>query len=247
MATQSNDPADQAASLLETAQRVTVLTGAGVSAESGVPTFRGEDGLWHGRRPEEVATPQAFLENPEDVWEFYFWRRENLASIQPNPAHHTLASWETRFPSFQLITQNVDGLHAAAGSRNVIRLHGSIWRVRCTSCRREAERREPLDRPIPYCPDCGEALRPAIVWFGEPLELESLEASMMHTRECDLFLSIGTSALVQPAASLPVMALESGATVIEINPEPTPLSGLATVCLRGPAGQVLPDLEARIS
>jgi len=238
---------DKAASLLAGAGRVTAMTGAGVSAESGVPTFRGEGGLWKGRRPEEVATPEAFAADPEDVWEFYFWRRGMIAALEPNPGHYTLARWQERFDTFRLVTQNVDGLHGAAGSTGHLEIHGCLWRLRCIDCGREEERRDEPEGPIPLCPACRGTLRPAVVWFGEALDPAVLQESFRWAADCDVFLSIGTSSLVQPAASLPLLARDAGTPIIEINPDPTPLSPLADVCLRGPSGTVLPALEERLA
>ena len=224
--------------------RVAVLTGAGVSAESGVPTFRGEKGLWRRYRPEELATPEAFARDPKLVWEWYDWRRQLIARCEPNAAHRTLAEMEEFFPNFTLITQNVDGLHQAAGSKRVLELHGNIWRVRCTAEGTVTENREvPLKEIPPRC-GCGALLRPDVVWFGEPLPAEALEAAYRAAQNCDVMLVIGTSAVVQPAASLPIVALRSGTYVIEINPQETPLSPLVHESIRGPAGVELPKLWA---
>jgi NAD-dependent deacetylase len=235
-----------------------VLTGAGVSAESGVPTFRGQGGLWRSHRPEELATPQAFRRDPELVWQWYNWRRELIGACQPNAAHVTLAEMESAAEpasaadsaagaseagrSFVLITQNVDGLHRLAGSRNVLELHGNIWRQRCTrGCQPPwTDRRVPLPQIPPRCPDCGALARPDVVWFGESLPVEVLEAALAAARCCQLMLVVGTSALVQPAASLPLLALERGAHVIEINPQPTPLSDAVHEVIRQPAAVALP-------
>jgi NAD-dependent deacetylase len=237
---------DQAADLLRQAKRVCVLTGAGVSAESGVPTFRGAHGLWKGFRAEQLATPEAFASDPPLVWKFYNWRRELLADVRPNPGHTALATMETILPRVDLITQNVDGLHQAAGSRNVIELHGNLWHVRCVACsyrRRAVGEKLP---PEPRCPDCGDWLRPGVVWFGELLPADALEAARRATDACDLMLVVGTSAVVQPAASMADWAGQHGAALIEVNPEATPLSSRATICLAGASGQVLPRLLARL-
>ena len=225
------------------ARRVVVLTGAGVSAESGVPTFRdAQTGLWADFKPEELATPQAFRRNPKLVWEWYAWRRVKVHSVEPNAGHHALAELEARVPEFTLITQNVDGLHQRAGSKNVIELHGNITRVKCF---REGtivrEWRDDGEVP-PRCPHCGDYLRPDVVWFNESLPEGAFETAETKSREGDLFLSIGTSSVVYPAAMLPEIALNSGATVIEINPEETPLTHLMTHSVRGQAGVVLPEL-----
>mgnify|MGYP003868996105 CR=1 FL=1 len=223
------------------------MTGAGVSAESGVPTFRGSGGLWEGRRAEELATPEAFARDPVLVWRFYEERRRRLTTVTPNPAHHVLAAWQERFDRYALITQNVDGLHAVAGSRQVLELHGNIWRVRCTGCRREREDRTvPFPELPPRCPACGEVERPAVVWFGEELPLATFEAAAEAAASADALVVVGTSAVVYPAAGLVTVAARAGAAVIEINPEPSALAGHATVALRGPAGAVLPVLAARL-
>ncbi|HEY75618.1 MAG TPA: NAD-dependent deacylase [Thermoflexia bacterium] len=219
---------------------VVVLTGAGISAESGVPTFRGPEGLWRSFRPTDLATPEAFRRDPALVWEWYDWRRQRIAACQPNPAHRVLAEMEAVIPDFTLITQNVDGLHQAAGSRNVLELHGNIWQVRCTTCRWSGEdRRVPLPEIPPRC-RCGGLLRPDVVWFGESLPPHILEAAWEATSRCQVMLVIGTSAVVQPAASLPVTAKRNGAYLIEVNPAETPLTPLADEVLRGPAGETIP-------
>jgi NAD-dependent deacetylase len=221
---------------------VAVLTGAGISAESGVPTFRGEGGLWRNFRAEQLATPEAFRRDPALVWEWYNWRRGLIDSCAPNAAHATLAEMEAALPDLTLITQNVDGLHQAAGSRNVLELHGDIWRMRCTGCGRVSEdRRVPLPEIPPRCPECGALLRPDVVWFGESLPLEVLDAAWAAAARCRLMLVVGTSAVVQPAASLPIVALRNGARLVEVNPAETPLSAHAHETLRGPAAEVLPE------
>ena len=220
---------------------VAVLTGAGVSAESGVPTFRGERGLWRSFRPEQLATPEAFLRDPALVWEWYDWRRGLIGACVPNAAHQTLAEMEATLPDFTLITQNVDGLHQAAGSRNVLELHGNIRRMRCTRCERTSEdHRVPLPEIPPRCSQCGALLRPDVVWFGESLPSQVLEAAWAAAARCRLMLVVGTSALVQPAASLPLVALRNGARLVEVNPAETPLSPHAHEILHGPAAEVLP-------
>lgn len=221
---------------------VVALTGAGASAESGVPTFRGEDGLWRRFRAEDLATPQAFERDPALVWEWYAWRRELIAACKPNPAHRILAEMERAFSRFLLVTQNVDGLHQQAGSRRVVELHGSIWRVRCTRDGRVFEdRRVPLPEMPPRC-ECGALLRPDVVWFGEMLPHEALRQATDAAEACDVMLVAGTSALVHPAASLPWIAKRAGARLIVVNPEPTPLSDIADEVWMGPAGEALPKL-----
>jgi len=225
------------------AQRVVVLTGAGVSSESGVPTFRGKDGLWRNFRAEELATPHAFQEDPRLVWEWYNWRRELIAPLKPNPAHRMIARFEEHFPQFTLITQNIDGLHQQAGSKNVIELHGNIWRVRCTREGIVTENQEvPLSEIPPKC-HCGALLRPDVVWFGEALPEDALQGAISSASQCQIMLVVGTSAVVQPAASLPIIAKEHGASVIEVNLEPTPITPLADQSLLGPAGEILPQFE----
>ena len=230
------------------ASSVCVLTGAGVSRESGVPTFRGEDGLWRKYRVEDLSTPEAFARDPVLVWEWYAWRRELISQAQPNAAHLALVDLESSVLSrpnghFTLITQNVDGLHERAGSRNVLRLHGSLWHLRCSRCGVEREdRRVPLDPLPPRC-DCSGLLRPAVVWFGEPLPDQEWAQATLAAAHADVFLVVGTSALVYPAASLPWAAKQSGARLVEINPDPTPLSDVADCVLRGSACDVLGRLK----
>src|SRR5688572_7507174 len=210
---------------LSAAQRVTVLTGAGVSAESGVPTFRDAlTGLWAKFKPEELATPSAFRREPRLVWEWYAWRRELVAKANPNPAHIALVEWEKRVPSFTLITQNVDDLHRRAGSRNVIELHGNITRTKCFDENVIVKNWPDTDEIPPRCPRCGGFLRPDVVWFGEAMPGEETSRAFAASAQCDVFLSIGTSAVVHPAASLPFHPLEHGPTVIEINHDPTLLT-----------------------
>jgi len=229
---------------LKQARSVAVLTGAGVSAESGVPTFRGADGLWKRHRAESLATPEAFASDPKLVWEWYDWRRSVLSGVKPNAGHYALAELEKRTPNFTLITQNVDGLHELAGSRNVLRVHGSIWMLRCLECGREQEdRRTPLPEIPPRCA-CGGMLRPGVVWFGEALPAAVWRAAETAARSCDLLLVIGTSALVYPAAGLAHLAKSSGARVVEINVAETPLSREIDEFLLGPSGELLPQLIA---
>jgi len=228
---------------LANAKRVTVLTGAGVSAESGVPTFRdAQTGLWANFKPEELATPQAFRRNPKLVWEWYEWRRKRVADVQPNPAHLALAEMDERFPHFQIITQNVDGLHQRAGSRNVIELHGNITRTKCFDEGTIISNWPDTSDVPPKCPNCGGLLRPDVVWFEEPMPEAEMERATQASTQCDIFFSIGTSAVVFPAASLPFEALRCGATTVEINPEPTPFTPEAHFALAGAAGLILPAL-----
>lgn len=218
-----------------------VLTGAGISAESGVPTFRGEDGLWKSFRAEELATPGAFARDPVLVWEWYDWRRALVAKVEPNAAHYALAGLEAAHPEMTLITQNVDGLHALAGSTRVLELHGSIWRVRCTGCGALREDRTvPLDIP-PKCA-CGALLRPDVVWFGEQLPVGVIEDAFASAAAADFVLVVGTSGVVQPAASLAVRAKSAGAFVVEINIDTTPLTDVADVFLEGGVAEMVPAL-----
>lgn len=226
-----------------------VLTGAGISAESGVPTFRGENGLWRQYRAEELATPVAFRQDPKLVWEWYDWRRGLISKCLPNAAHHTLVLMENHVPDFTLITQNVDGLHHLAGSRNVVELHGNIWRMRCTRrCRPNWEDRTvPLPQHPMHCPTCGALARPDVVWFGEPLRAEVLEAAWTASERCQTMVVVGTSAVVHPAASLPITARQAGAALVEINPRSTPISLLADETIREPAAVALPQWWARVA
>jgi NAD-dependent protein deacetylase/lipoamidase len=224
-----------------------VLTGSGVSAESGVPTFReAQTGLWARFDPQELATPEAFERDPKLVWDWYEWRRKLVAEASPNPGHAAIAEMERLFPDFTLITQNVDGLHQRAGSREVIELHGNILRTKCSVEDMVVDEYEEGEIP-PLCPSCGAPLRPDVVWFGEMLPYEALDVASEAARRSDVFLSVGTSSLVYPAAALPFDALESGATLLEINPGETPLTPHADYTFRGPAGEVLPRLVAQLS
>lgn len=243
MITQTSSLARARASIGQ-ASAVAVLTGAGISQESGVPTFRGAGGLWRSFRAEDLATPEAFARDPKLVWEWYDWRRGIIAKAEPNAGHRALAEFEQRVESFLLITQNVDGLHERAGSRKLAKLHGDIWQVRCTRCgRRQRNLEVPLEPLPPRCP-CGALLRPDVVWFGEGLPEDVWQKAIEATRQAQVFLVVGTSALVHPAAALPQVALASGATLVELNPDPTPLSERAHFSLRGKAGELLPELLA---
>lgn len=227
---------------LHQARRVAVLTGAGVSAESGVPTFRGADGLWRQYRAEDLATPEAFVRDPKLVWEWYDWRRQLIARCHPNPAHLSIAFLERQAPEFLLITQNVDGLHRLTGSVGMVELHGNLWRVRCLQDGRITERLDiPLETIPPRC-ECGGLLRPDVVWFGEALPSDALQQAFEAAESCDVFLVVGTSAVVQPAASLPRVARNKGAYVVEVNLEPTPLAPIAHESHHGRAGEILPRL-----
>ena len=237
------------AAALATANRVVALTGAGVSAESGVPTFRDAlSGLWARYDPLELATPSAFERNPKLVWDWYASRREALHTVAPNPGHHALVDIEHRAPSFLLATQNVDGLHARAGSRALVELHGNLARVRCSRDGRVVERWDEPDgnEPAmpPRCPDCGAFLRPDVVWFDEALPAEALERADDAARHCDLMIVAGTSAEVYPAAELPRTAMAAGAIVVEVNPHETPITRLAAYAIAARSGVALPALVA---
>ncbi len=228
---------------LRDARSVAVLTGSGVSAESGVPTFReAQTGLWARFDPQELATPEAYARDPRLVWEWYTWRRELVDAAAPNPGHEALAEIERHVPQFVLITQNVDGLHRRAGSQDVVELHGNIRRSKCSREGVIAEPREDDTGVPPSCPRCGASLRPDVVWFGESLPADAMAEAFDAARTCDLFISAGTSGLVQPAASLPFEALNAGAVVVEVNPSETPLTRHADYALRGLAGEALPAL-----
>jgi NAD-dependent deacetylase len=218
------------------------LTGAGISAESGLPTFRGPGGIWEGRSPLDLATPEAFRADPSTVWRFYAWRREQAANARPNAAHRALAALETAKQEMLLITQNVDGLHERSGSRRMVRLHGSLWRLRCVAEGTEREdTRVDLGSLPPRC-ECGDLLRPGVVWFGETLPPSALREAEEASRRAKVMLVVGTSSLVHPAADLPRIARAAGAYVVEVNPEETPLSASVDERLAGPAGQILPAL-----
>ncbi|MBZ5726534.1 MAG: NAD-dependent deacylase [Acidobacteriia bacterium] len=233
---------DQAREWLHAADAVAILTGAGISAESGIPTFRGPGGLWNNYKPEDLATPEAFARDPRLVWEWYNWRRELIAKAAPNAAHRALVQLEIRKPRFTLITQNVDGLHDRAGSGKILKLHGDIWRMRCTVCGANwPDRRVPLPKLPPHCA-CGGLTRPGVVWFGEPLPDGMMKEAEHAAASAQVFLVIGTSAVVYPAASLIPYAKQAGAKVIEINTEPTAYSDMVDCALLGPAGELLPRL-----
>lgn len=251
---------DRAAAIIRRATSLVVLTGAGISAESGVPTFRGAGGLWKTFRPEDLASPPAFARDPATVWEWYRWRRRKIAGARPNPGHAALVRMEARCAHFDLVTQNVDGLHRRAGSRRLIELHGNIWLSRCArhcgfvldespvgeaNPQREADDELDAPAPLPTCP-CGSLLRPGVVWFGESLDPDVLGAAVRAAEGAQVCLVVGTSSLVHPAAALPDVAAAAGATIVEINVEDTPLTARAGVVLRGSAGTVLPEIESRL-
>jgi NAD-dependent deacetylase len=219
-----------------------VITGAGISAESGIPTFRGTDGLWKNYRAEELATPWAFEQDPETVWQWYDWRRGIIGNAQPNHGHLAIKELEDMFKSFLLITQNVDGLHGRTGIKNLIEIHGNLWRVRCT---REEKTSMLMDVPLKEIPpkcECGAILRPDVVWFGESIPTVALETSFRILEQCDTLIVVGTSGVVYPVASFPQRVKENGGYVVEVNVEPTPISSIADASLYGNSGDILPML-----
>lgn len=224
------------------AERIAVLTGAGISAESGIPTFRGTGGLWKQFRAEDLATPRAFRCDPRLCWEWYDWRRSVIAKVQPNAGHYALAELERRARAFTLITQNVDGLHTQAGGKSIVEVHGSIWNLRCTECSSEwIDRSVPLAL-LPHCSVCGELARPGVVWFGENLNPKIWAEAERAVSNCDVLLVAGTSAVVYPAAGLAPLARSHRAKIIEVNLEATPISGMVDIALTGPSGTILPHL-----
>jgi NAD-dependent deacetylase len=228
---------------LTKADRIAVLTGAGVSQESGLRTFRdAQVGLWAQYRPEDLASPEAFARDPKLVWDWYAWRREAVKGVRPNPGHYALVEMESKVSGFTLITQNVDGLHRFAGSRNVLELHGNIQKVRCADCGIYAETWGDDTESVPRCGSCGGLLRPDVVWFGESLPRAELESAVLAARASQVFFSIGTSGLVQPAASLAHAARNNGAVVVEVNAEPTPLTPKVDFAFHGKSGEILPEL-----
>ena len=247
MPVSETDFGDDAVEALLQAGSIAVLTGAGVSAESGVPTFRGPGALWRGRDPLSLATPEAFAADPRLVWEFYNFRRTLLANVEPNPAHHALAALEGIVPTFTLITQNVDRLHHRAGSRNVLEVHGNLHDVRCSACGRTFDRTGVELPPLPRCEACGALVRPAVVWFGEALPEGVWAQASAAALDADVMLVVGTSALVYPAAGLAATARRSGGFVIEINLEPALDGGAVDIAFEGKAGEILPKLVAELA
>ncbi len=240
----ARDVLEAARGALKGAARIAVLTGAGISAESGIPTFRGPGGIWKTYRAENLATPGAFARDPKFVWEWYDYRRSVIAGVEPNAGHRALAAFEERGGDFVLITQNVDGLHDRAGSRNILKVHGDIWRVRCTVCGVERqEDRVRLEELPPRC-GCGAIERPAVVWFGEALPREVWERAVRAVERTEALVVVGTSAVVHPVAGLAQLAKSQGAALIEVNLAETPVSADADYSLRGPAGLILPELFA---
>jgi len=233
--------------LLREVERVTVLTGAGISAESGIPTFReAQTGVWARFRPEDLASPAAFQRDPSSVWEWYQARREQVLEVQPNPGHLALAAMEGRIPAFSLVTQNIDGLHHRAGSQRVLELHGNILRSRCVENGHVTTTWDECEPIPPRCAQCGSMLRPDVVWFGETLSSDVLESAWQAAEKCDVFFSVGTSALVNPAAMFPYLAQAGGAVIVEVNVSETPLTPDVDYFLKGSAGIVLPALVTAV-
>jgi NAD-dependent deacetylase len=236
------DDLEKARQVIGSCERVVVLTGSGISAESGVPTFRGADGLWKNFRAEELATPEAFIRDPKTVWEWYDWRRSLIKQLKPNAAHFSLVELESKVEDFVIITQNVDGLHEMAGSENILELHGNIWKVKCTLCDYiDYNYDVPITIP-PQCPECEGLLRPGVVWFGEPLNENILDEATELLRDTELTIVVGTSALVQPAAGMAMLAKSHGSKIIEINLDRTPNYGIDDFFFQGKAGEILPKL-----
>jgi len=244
---QMMEMSDELLRLMRTAGKVAVLTGAGISAESGVPTFRGKEGLWSKFRAEELATVEAFMNNPQLVWEWYLHRRELMNRVEPNPGHQALVEMEKIFDDFTLITQNVDDLHRRAGSENIVELHGNITRNKCFECGRPYFNEITLEGGKIPCCECGGRLRPDVVWFGELLPEGALDRAFAASQRAELFFTVGTSALVHPAASMPIAAKRSGACLVEVNLEPTPLTELADYAFHGKSGEILPHLIERLT
>jgi NAD-dependent deacetylase len=234
---------DELIRFLRKAERVAVLTGAGVSQESGLRTFRdAQTGLWSQYKPTELASPEAYERDPKLVWDWYAMRRGKVAEVEPNPGHYALVDMAHHIPDFSLITQNVDNLHRKAGSPRVIELHGNLQRVKCSSCDQQAETWDEANNDVPQCESCGGLLRPDVVWFGESLPRSELEAAVEAARTCHVFFSVGTSGVVQPAASLAYAARNRGAVVVEVNTESTSLTQKVDFALHGKSGEILPDL-----
>ena len=234
---------------LKNAKHVVAMTGAGVSAESGVPTFRdAQTGLWAKYEPTELATPQAFEKDPKLVWDWYVWRREKVQNVKPNPGHYALVELEKIVPRFTLITQNVDGLHQQAGTKDVHELHGNILRAKCYKRNHVADAwPDDTNEQPPKCERCSSLMRPDVVWFNEGLPQEALQAAADASQICDVFFSIGTSSVVHPAAALAFAAVQCGATVVEINPNETPLTPQVSYSLAGPSGEILPAIVAAMT
>lgn len=238
------DKIKKARDAIARASKIIVFTGAGISKESGVPTFREADGLWEKFKAEDFATPQAFKKKPWEVWEWYRFRRRLAKEVKPNPGHYAVAKLETLHDDFMVATQNIDNLHTRAGSRKVVELHGNIMHSYCLGCGHVVdESKEELQGDIPVCPKgCGGIMRPKVIWFGEQLDPDNLERSFQFASESDCCIVIGTSGLVFPAAQIPFLARRNDATIVEINPEPSQITQIADFFLQGPAGEIMPEL-----
>lgn len=236
---------EQAAAIIAGSRRIVTTTGAGISKESGIPTFRDPDGLWSRYRPEELATREAFLSDPKLVWRWYRERLRLARDVQPNPAHYALVELEKLLPRFLLVTQNVDNLHRRAGSREIVELHGCIERYRCFYYAHQVQESPDWGDEPPLC-HCGSLIRPDVVWFGEPLPEAELECAFGETQRCDVLLAIGTSGLVNPAAQLPSLAKQIGANVIEINVQSSGITPTSHLFLEGESGKILPEIAARV-
>lgn len=240
---------DKLTKKLQQAESFTAFTGAGMSSESGIPTFRGENGLWKKFKPEELANFDAFIRNPELVWEWYQYRRKIISSVQPNPGHYALAEMEKYFKHFTIITQNIDNLHRRAGSTNIYELHGNIERNFCVGCKKfftDEEISQLHLETSPRCPICDGLIRPDVVWFGEALPDEQWNGSVAAAESTDILISVGTSGVVYPAASIPIIAQRAGAYIVEINPSPSELSHMFDEVIPGKAGEVLPKLQKHL-
>jgi NAD-dependent deacetylase len=238
------DKIKEAKEIIESASDITVLTGAGISAESGVPTFRGKNGLWREYRSEDLATPGAFARDPKLVWQWYEWRREIIKETKPNPGHYALVELENEKSDFTLITQNIDGLHQLSGSRNLIEMHGNLWQIRCVSCGIIEQCHDvPLKELPPRCKGCGSLGRPNVVWFGEIIPMSVIDKTLVAIEKCQVMLIVGTSGVVEPAASMGLVAKQTGRTVIEVNLEPTVNSSFYDLSIIGKSGEILPRLS----
>jgi len=237
------DKIKEAKAIIDNASSITVLTGAGISAESGIPTFRGEDGLWRKFRSEELATQDAFQRDPKLVWEWYDWRRGLVKEAMPNPGHYALVNLENEKTNFTLVTQNIDGLHQLTGNRNIIEMHGNLWQIRCTSCGVVEENHDvPLKEIHPKCKNCDALGRPNVVWFGEMIPMSIIDNILIAIDKCQVMLIVGTSGIVEPAASMGLVAKHTGKTVIEVNLETTPNSSHYDISILGKSGEILPML-----
>ncbi|MGH7801813.1 MAG: SIR2 family NAD-dependent protein deacylase [Thermodesulfobacteriota bacterium] len=237
------DEIKEAKAIIDKTSNITVLTGAGISAESRIPTFRGEEGLWRKFRSEELATQEAFQRDPKLVWEWYDWRRGLVKEARPNPGHYALVNLENEKPNFTLVTQNIDGLHQLAGNRNIIEMHGNLWQIRCTSCGIIEQNHDiPLKEIPPKCKNCDSLGRPNVVWFEEIIPMSIIDHILIAIERCEVMLIVGTSGVVEPAASMGLVAKHTGKTVIEVNLETTPNSSNYDISILGKSGEILPML-----